>query len=35
MDRKKFYIVTEIGKQILLEEKMRITEIAQNMEGLI
>jgi DNA-binding PadR family transcriptional regulator len=35
MDRKKFYIVTEIGKQILLEEKMRITEIAKNMEGLI
>lgn len=35
MDRKKFYIITEIGKQILLKEKMRITEIAQNMEGLI
>ena len=34
-DRKKLYIVTDTGKQIILEEKKRITEIAKNMEGLL
>ncbi len=34
-DRKKLYIATEMGKQILLEEKNRITEISKNMEGLL
>ncbi len=34
-DRKKLYIVTDMGKQILLQEKNRIIEIAKNMEGIL
>lgn len=35
IDRKKIYVITDIGKQILLEEAHRIEEIYHSVEGLI
>lgn len=35
IDRKKIYVITDIGKQILLEEAHRIKEIYHNVEGLL
>lgn len=35
IDRKKIYGITNIGKQILLEEAHRIKEIYHNVEGLL
>ena len=35
VERRKFYLITKIGMQILLEEADRIKEIYQNLEGLI
>lgn len=34
-DRKKIYAMTDIGKQILIEEVYRIKEIYHNVEGLL
>lgn len=34
-NRRKVYIITDVGKQILEEEKRRITEIYNNLEVLI
>ena len=34
-DRKRIYIITDIGKQILLEEAYRIKEIYHSVEGLL
>ena len=34
-DRKKYYIVTEIGKQLLVEEANRISEIHRNLEAIL
>ena len=35
IDRKKIYVITDMGKQILLEEVHRIEEIYHNVEGLL
>ena len=35
VERRKFYLITKIGLQILLEEANRIKEIYKNLEGLI
>ncbi len=35
IDRKKYYIITDIGKQILMEEANRIKEVYRNLEGLL
>ncbi|MEA5007217.1 PadR family transcriptional regulator [Clostridium tyrobutyricum] len=35
IDRKKFYIITDTGKQVLLEEVHRIEEIYHTVEGLL
>lgn len=35
IDRKKMYLITNIGKQILSEEAARIREIYHNLEGLL
>ncbi|HEX9060508.1 MAG TPA: PadR family transcriptional regulator [Clostridia bacterium] len=35
IDRKKIYMITGIGKQILIEEANRIREIYKNVEGLL
>ena len=35
IDRRKFYVITDIGKQILLEEAHRIKEMYHNVEGLL
>ncbi len=35
VERKKFYIITDIGNQILLEEAQRIKEVYRNLGGLI
>lgn len=35
IDRKKIYSITDIGRQILLEEAHRIKEIYHNVEGLL
>lgn len=35
IDRKKIYVITDIGKQILLEEVRRIEEIYHTVEGLL
>lgn len=34
-ERRKFYLITDTGRQILLEEAKRIREIYQNLEGLL
>ena len=34
-NRRKIYVITEIGKLILHEEAMRIKELYQNVEGLL
>lgn len=34
-DRKKFYVMTELGEQVLVEEARRIKEIYENVEGLL
>ncbi|MHC1684175.1 MAG: PadR family transcriptional regulator [Clostridiaceae bacterium] len=34
-DRKKYYVITDIGKQILTEEANRIKEIYYNLEGVL
>lgn len=35
VDRKKLYLITDIGQQILLDEANRIKEIYKNLEGLL
>ena len=35
IERKKFYIINEVGKQILKEEALRIKEIYQNLVRLL
>lgn len=35
IDRKKFYLITSIGEQILLQEAKRIREIHMNLEALL
>jgi len=35
IERKKLYIITDLGRQILKEEASRIKEIYQNAEGLL
>lgn len=35
VDRKKLYVITDIGKEILSEEAKRIKEIYRNLEGLL
>jgi len=35
VDRKKYYVITDIGKQIVGEEANRIKEIYNNLEGLL
>lgn len=35
IDRKKMYLITDVGKQILSEEAARIKEIYNNLEGLL
>ena len=35
IDRKKYYVISSIGKQILIEEAQRIKEIYQSVEGLL
>ncbi len=35
IDRKKLYIITEVGRMILKEEAYRIKEIYENSEGLL
>ena len=35
IERKKLYLITEIGKQILVEEAKRIQEIYLNLEALL
>lgn len=35
IERKKFYLITIIGEQILLEEAKRIQEIYRNLEALL
>lgn len=35
IERKKLYVITKIGEQILTEEAKRIQEISKNLEGLI
>lgn len=34
-DRKKYYIITDIGKQLLIEEANRIHEIHKNLEAIL
>ena len=34
-ERRKFYIITELGKTVLQEETRRIAEIYHNLEGLL
>ena len=34
-ERRKFYIITELGKTVLQEETRRIKEIYHNLEGLL
>jgi len=35
IDRKKIYVISDIGEQILKEEAKRINEIYHNLEGLL
>ncbi len=35
LDRKKLYMITDVGKLILQEEAYRIKEIYQNLEGIL
>lgn len=35
VDRKKLYIITDVGKEILRLEAMRVKEIYNNLEGLL
>ena len=34
-DRKKYYIISDIGKQLLIEEAKRISEINRNLEVIL
>ena len=34
-DRRKYYIITDIGKQLLIEEAKRISEINRNLEVIL
>lgn len=34
-DRKKYYVITETGRQLLLEEAARIGEIYKNLEAIL
>ncbi|MDD3415348.1 MAG: helix-turn-helix transcriptional regulator [Lachnospiraceae bacterium] len=34
-DRKKYYIITDVGKQLLMEEAKRISEINRNLEVIL
>ena len=35
IDRKKYYVITDVGKQLLIEEAKRISEINRNLEAVL
>ena len=35
IDRKKYYIITDVGRELLIEEAKRISEINRNLEAIL
>ena len=35
IDRKKYYVITDVGRELLIEESKRISEINRNLEAIL